>query len=224
VGGSAAEAAPGGGGGTVAAVRIDLSRRHPLVVGTVAAVLALAAAVGAAAAWDLAVGDRGPARPEPDAELRFGPDDAEGSDNPLVADDVRGRAVPDDRWTTFDGEQRSFADYAGTPVVLNFFGSWCVPCIEEMPAFESVHQEVGDEVHFLGIAVRDSVADAQGIVDRTGVTYEVGRDAASRLTAAFGVVNMPSTFLISPEGRIVASHSGALDAGGLRRLIDEHLR
>jgi len=57
-------------GGTVAPMPLDLSRRHPLVVGTVAAVLALAAAVGAAAAWAAVVGDGDAARPEPEAELR----------------------------------------------------------------------------------------------------------------------------------------------------------
>lgn len=212
-----------GSGGTVAPVPLDLSRRHPLVVGTVAAVLALVAAVGAAAAWELATGD-GSERPEPEAELRFRPEDDESGENPLVGADAVGDAVPDDRWVTFEGEQRSFADYEGRPVVLNFFGSWCAPCIEEMPAFESVHQEVGDEVHFLGLAVQDSVQAATDIVERTGVTYEVGRDAAGRLSAAFKVVNMPSTFLVSPEGRIVASHAGALTADELRALIDRHLR
>jgi thiol-disulfide isomerase/thioredoxin len=213
----------GGTGGTVAPVPLDLSRRHPLVVGTVAAVLALAAAVGAAAAWDLATGGDTD-RPEPEAEIRFRAEDDESAANPLVGDDVSGDAVPDDRWVTFGGEQRSFADYEGRPVVLNFFGSWCAPCIEEMPAFESVHQEVGDDVHFLGLAVQDSVQAATDIVERTGVSYEVGRDAAGRLSAAFKVVNMPSTYLISPDGRIVASHAGALSTGELRDLIDRHLR
>lgn len=205
-------------------MRLDLSRRHPLVVGTVAAVLALAAAVGAAAAWQVAVGDDPQRRPEPETEIRFTEEDDESDQNPLVGDDPTGEAVPPDRWVTFEGEQRSFADYAGQPVVLNFFGSWCAPCIEEMPGFEEVHREVGDEVRFLGLAVQDSVEAAAAIVEQTGVTYDVGRDAAGRVSAAFGVVNMPSTFLISPDGRIVSVHPGALDAGELRDLIDRHLR
>jgi len=136
---------------------------------------------------------------------------------------MAGEAAPQDRWSTFDGEQASLADYAGEPVVVNFFGSWCVPCIEEMPAFESVHQELGDRVRLVGLAVNDSVEAAKGIVDRTGVTYDVGRDASGRVFAAFGVVGMPSTFLVSPEGRIVASHPGELSAGELRELIERHL-
>ena len=201
---------------------LDLSRRHPLVVGTVAAVLALAAAIGAAAAWAVVVGDE-PARREAEADIRFTAEDDESDENPLVGDDVTGEQVPDERWSTFTGEQTSLADYAGKPVVLNFFGSWCVPCVEEMPAFESVHQDLGDRVAFVGVAVNDSVEAAQGIVEETGVTYDVGRDAAGRLFAAFGVVNMPSTFLISPEGGILASHPGELSADELRDLIDEHL-
>lgn len=204
-------------------VPLDLSRRHPLVVGTVAAVVALAAAAGAAAAWTVVVGDDEPARPEAEADIRFTAEDDESDENPLVADDVTGEQAPDERWSTFEGEQASLADYAGRPVVLNFFGSWCPPCVEEMPAFQEVHEELGDRVAFVGVAVNDSVEAAQGIVEKTGVTYDVGRDAAGRLFAAFGVVNMPSTFLISPEGGIVASRPGELSADELRDLIDEHL-
>jgi cytochrome c biogenesis protein CcmG, thiol:disulfide interchange protein DsbE len=191
-------------------------------VGTVAAVLALAAAIGAAVAWE-AVANESHARPEPEAELRFTPEDDESGDNPLVASDVTGATAPDVRWSTFDGGQASLADYQGEPVVVNFFGSWCAPCVEEMPAFESVHQELGDRVRFVGLAVNDSVDAAQDLVERTGVTYDVGRDAAGRMFEAFGVVNMPSTFLVSADGRVVASHPGKLTADQLRELVGEHL-
>ena len=209
-------------GGTVGPVPPDLSRRHPLVVGTVAAVLALVAAVGAAVLFQVLTGEDEPVR-DVETEIRFTAEDDESDANPLVGEDRTGDPAPEERWSTFDGEQASLADYQGRAVVVNFFGSWCPPCVEEMPAFEAVHQELGDRVAFVGLAVNDSVGAARGIVEKTGVTYDVGRDASGRVFAAFGVINMPSTFLVSADGEIVSAHPGELTADELRRLVEQHL-
>ena len=191
--------------------------RHPVLLGVFVAVIALGAAVLAAAAW--AAFSDGDEQPQPDEVIEFDEDDAD----PLVGDDPTGDAVPDTVFPTLDGGTARLTDYRGEPVVVNFFGSWCVPCREEMPAFQAVHAELGDRVTFVGLAVNDSERDARAFVESAGVTYDVGRDASGALFESFGVVNMPSTFLVSAGGEVVASHAGALSAGALRDLIDEHL-
>ena len=63
----------------------------------------------------------------------------------------------------FDGTKGTFADYRGTPLVVNFFASWCTPCVREMPDLQQVHSELGSKVAFLGINNQDRAADGQMI-------------------------------------------------------------
>ena len=187
-----------------------------------AAVVALAAAVGAGAVAR-SLQDDEPARPEPEVELTFDAEDDESGEDDLIGGDVAGDPAPDVSFALLEGGTLRLADLQGTPVVVNFFATWCTPCVKEMPAFEQVHQELGDTVTFVGIDVRDSVSGARDLVERTGVTYTIGRDPSGEIFQDFEAVNMPSTFLIAADGTVVASQAGALDADGLRDLVAEHL-
>ena len=139
------------------------------------------------------------------------------------AEDTVGRAAPTTSYETFDGTEASVADYAGTPMVVNFFASWCVPCVREMPDFEEVHQALGDEVAFVGINMQDSVTKGEELVEDTGVTYDIGRDPDGSLLASFGGVAMPTTVLVDADGTIVRVLSGGTTAEELRAAIDEDL-
>lgn len=138
--------------------------------------------------------------------------------------DTVGDPAPTTPYTDFDGAEGSVADYAGTPLVVNFFASWCTPCVVEMPDFEQVHQQLGDDVAFLGINMQDSVTKGEELVEETGVTYDIGRDPDGSLLAEFGGVAMPTTVLVDAEGTIVRIISGATTARELRAAIDEDLR
>ena len=192
-------------------------RHHPLVLGTVAAIIALAAALAVAAV----MAPRGEERRVPEVELRFDGDDQDPAPPPLVGDDPAGQAVPDGNFSMLEGGLGSFADYRGTPLVVNFFASWCPPCVAEMPAFQSVHQELGAEVAFLGVNLRDSVGNATELVAQTGVTYDIARDPAGELANAFGVVAMPSTVFVSAAGVVLDTQAGELSADQLRQRVAE---
>lgn len=135
-----------------------------------------------------------------------------------------GPQVPDLSYETFDGGRASLADLAGEPAVVNFWASWCPPCVAEMPDFERVHLDVADEVRFVGINTQDRLPEAQRLVEETGVTYDLGLDPDGELFREFGVVSMPSTFFVTAEGTIAHRHAGLLTEAQLRELIDEHLR
>ena len=105
-------------------------------------------------------------------------------------------------FTTYDDEVMNFEQFAGKPIVLNFFASWCPGCIAEMPAFELVGQELGDDVQFVGLAVNDRTSDAQRIVAETGVTYFTAHDSEDLVVVYKGAV-MPSTVFISADGQVL---------------------
>jgi thiol-disulfide isomerase/thioredoxin len=122
-----------------------------------------------------------------------------------------------------DGEEIPLAETLEGPTVVNFFASWCPPCIAEMPDFESVFQEVTGEVDFIGLAVQDRTADATRIVEQTGITYRWARDGRGDVASAAEVTQMPATMFIDARGQIVSVHSGALDADELRALLESEL-
>jgi cytochrome c biogenesis protein CcmG, thiol:disulfide interchange protein DsbE len=120
------------------------------------------------------------------------------------------------------GTTSSLGDLRGSPVVVNFFASWCVPCRTEMPAFERVHQDLGDEVTFLGLAVRDRPEDVFATVDDTGVTYRIGRDVDDRVLLAVGALGpLPATALLDADGSVVEVRRGELTESELRDLLAE---
>jgi cytochrome c biogenesis protein CcmG, thiol:disulfide interchange protein DsbE len=134
-----------------------------------------------------------------------------------------GPAVPDRAYETLDGDQGSLADHVGEPMVVNFFASWCPPCVAEMPDLERVHLAVQDEVRFVGLNTQDSSAAAADLVELTGVSYDIGLDPDGELFRDFEVIAMPSTFFVDADGAIVHRHAGLLTETQLRELVDQHL-
>ena len=133
------------------------------------------------------------------------------------------RGFPDVRFDYFDGTEGSLGDFAGTPTVVNFWASWCPPCIVEMPAFEAVHRELRPQVAFLGLNVGDEPAAARRLADRTGVGYPLGEDPAGAIFGAVGGIGMPTTVFVDGDGMIVHMVASRLKAQDLRALIAEHL-
>lgn len=180
-------------------------RRLPLPIVALSTVLALGAAVATYVVLD---GDDPASSP---GTITLTPTDEEPADPDEVT------------FTTFDGETVALASLQGTPVLVNFFASTCVPCITEMPDLEEVHQELGDQVTFLGLALQDRPDDALDLVERTGVTYRTAQDKDASVIAALGGTVLPTTVLLDADGEVVATHNGQLDADDLRDLLADEL-
>ena len=121
-----------------------------------------------------------------------------------------------------DGEAVSTRDYAGQPLVLNFWATWCPPCVEEMPALQEVAETI-DGLAMLGVNIQDDHEQAAALVDELGITYDLAVDDDASLFGAVEGFGMPTTLLVDPEGTIQFRHTGPLDADQLRDLVDEHL-
>jgi len=128
------------------------------------------------------------------------------------------------RLLSFDGRTTTLAARIGErkPAVVNFFSSTCAPCVAEMAAFERVHRSSRD-VTFVGIDVQDGVAAGRKLIKRTGITYEALRDPPGDLLMKIGGVGLPTTVLIDAQGRVVATHTGALTERTLGALIHSKL-
>lgn len=135
-------------------------------------------------------------------------------------DDAVGSEV-DLTFDAFDGSAANFADYAGKPLVINFFARTCPACVSEMPEFEAVFQEFDGDVAFVGISTDPRKEDAQILLDETGVTYDIGWDPNADLFAHFGGFAMPTTVFVTPDGVVHETWSGVLTAADLTDKIEE---
>lgn len=114
-----------------------------------------------------------------------------------------------------DGNEISLADHRGRVVVVNVWGSWCNPCIEEQPDLNEAVEETSDIADYIGLNIRDnSVEDAQSFVRSFEVAYPSVYDPDSKellnFSAVMPVRSPPTTFVLDKEGRIAAAIFGSL--------------
>ena len=105
----------------------------------------------------------------------------------------------------------SLASYAGRPVIVNFFASWCYPCQRETPLLARFYASEHGRVLIIGVDANDQTAAALHFVAKAGVGYPVGFDAfPSRVTTSYGVDALPQTFFLNASHHIVAKVMGAV--------------
>jgi thiol-disulfide isomerase/thioredoxin len=100
------------------------------------------------------------------------------------------------------------ASYKGTPVLVNFWATWCVPCKDEMPLLEAAHKKWGSKVQFVGIDRQDYKPDALAFAAKTHVTYPLASDPNATLDGSYRLRGMPTSVFIDRNGRIVERVTG----------------
>lgn len=117
-----------------------------------------------------------------------------------------------------DGEL-SLEELRGTPVVLNFWASWCGPCKDEAPLLSEASQRLQGEVAFVGVDVRDARSDAIAFAREYDMDYPHVRDEDSKIYSDYGLTGQPETFFISADGEIVEHVAGPIFADDLEFLL-----
>ena len=123
----------------------------------------------------------------------------------------------------FDGNRHELTDFAGQPVVLNFFASWCPTCIAELPDFETVSQNFAGDVQFVGLSVQDAPEASLALLAETGVTFPNGLDTPGDVFTQFGGLGMPTTVFITADGEVANVHTGVLTEDSLTAAIEADL-
>lgn len=111
-----------------------------------------------------------------------------------------------------DGRRHSLADYRGRCVIVNFWATWCVPCVQEMPGLAQLRERlaaVGVEV--LGVNHRENAARIRPFVERLDIGFPVLRDHDGSVAAAWSVRVFPTTFVLDAGHRVAYVAAGELD-------------
>jgi thiol-disulfide isomerase/thioredoxin len=103
-----------------------------------------------------------------------------------------------------DGTALALADYAGSFVFLNFWATWCPPCREEMPSMETLHRELAAEPFtIVAVNVREERETVTSFLTEFGYSFPILLDPAGTIATGYGVRGLPTSYFISPEGRVL---------------------
>ncbi|GAA0306417.1 peroxiredoxin [Gracilibacillus halotolerans] len=128
-----------------------------------------------------------------------------------------GKLAPDFELQTPEGDMVKLSDYRGKPVILNFWATWCPPCIEEMPDLEQFYQE--NDVTVVGVNLTSREMGMQQIIDfkeEHDITFPILLDNANQVSKLYRIVPIPTTYFIDDKGIIRHHIAGQVDLETLK--------
>ena len=137
--------------------------------------------------------------PNAEPEVLTAEDDQSGTDE-----------APDFTLTDLEGNSVSLSDYAGTPVLVNFWATWCPPCRAELPLIQDYQDKYLDEFVVLAVDGGETAEDVQSIVDAQGYTMKFLLDTDFAVAELFQIRGYPTSLFIDAEGVIQKVHIGEL--------------
>lgn len=135
-----------------------------------------------------------------------------------------GDAAPDFALTDFNGKPLRLADYRGKLVLLNFWASWCGPCLEEMPRLSALQRNYGARgLQVIGVSMDDEAAPAKGLLAKRPVDYPVALGDEKLGERYGGILGLPQSFLIDRHGLILARYKGEADISQIEATVRSQL-
>jgi peroxiredoxin len=127
----------------------------------------------------------------------------------------KGMTAPSFRIVTDSGRTITPREFGGRLLVLNFWATWCPPCVSETPALSAMAERLkGEGVVVVGVSVDKNDAAYRAFVQRNRVAFETMRDPEARLSASFGTFKFPETYVITPDGKVVEKYISDQDWTG----------
>lgn len=161
--------------------------------------------------------------PAPPSQTTPEPQPLQESDDPLAIDDETAELlfsmgispfesrIPSENFflPVLDGVEQSLDDYQGKVVFLNFWATWCPPCREEMPAMQSLYDELAPEgLEIVAVNVLEPEDTVREFIEETGFTYPVMLDRQGRVSTRYAVRAFPTTYIIDRESNVIAVRAG----------------
>lgn len=118
------------------------------------------------------------------------------------------------------GNKIALSDYKGKVVVLNFWATWCAPCLRDMPVFENIHKKYSDDVQVLGIAVVSKLKDIPKQANRARISYPILFGSKKIIADYNNFYSIPQTFILNRDGEVVTQIDGSVTARELEKELE----
>jgi cytochrome c biogenesis protein CcmG/thiol:disulfide interchange protein DsbE len=124
----------------------------------------------------------------------------------------KGDTAPVFSVTTESGKKISTSDFGGKLLVLNFWASWCAPCVEEMPSLEQFARGMANSgVVVLGVSIDTNEKSYKRFLQQARPSFETSRDPQADIAANYGTFKWPETYVIDRDGKVVEKYIGPYD-------------
>lgn len=134
-----------------------------------------------------------------------------------------GQMAPDFQTVSLDGDDIILSDLQGKVVLLNFWATWCGPCRIEMPLFERVSSQYGDEFVILAVNAEETPEQIAEFRNQFRLTFPLALDEDGTIQRQYNILNYPTTYILDREGTIAAQHFGTFSPSDLSAMLDDLL-
>lgn len=154
-----------------------------------------------------------------DAEISGDPEDGQPPESTAESTDAGPVAAGDD-YRDFtavlaDGSTFTLSEHEGSVILLNFWATWCGPCVGEMPAFPRLLEKYGDDLTLIAVDLGEDAETVEGFLDRNGYEFPVALDPDGSIGSLYPSDGIPYTVLIDRDGVIALTHLGAVKADAM---------
>jgi peroxiredoxin len=137
----------------------------------------------------------------------------------VVAPEI-GAIAPPFEQPTLSGDTLALFDLRGESVVINFWATWCPPCIVEMPALQELHDETG--VRIIGVNMGEERDIVAAWVAENGITFDIVLDPQGQVSQTYRLRGQPSTYVVAPDGIITHIFYGTVAMAALQDALATH--
>ena len=132
-----------------------------------------------------------------------------------------GALGPDFELETLSGENIRLSDLQGKPVLINFWATWCAPCVLEMPNFQKYYEDYPGAFEVLAVNAFESHDTVADFVEDARVTFPILFDPESKVHSVYRIPGYPTSYVIDRDGVVRFKHIGLMDEGALERYLTE---
>ena len=125
---------------------------------------------------------------------------------------AEGDAYRDFTVSLADGGEFTLSDHEGKVILLNFWATWCGPCVGEMPAFEQLQETYGEDLVLLAVNSGEDEGTVKAFLEENGYTFPVALDPRYEIALLYPSDSIPYTVIIGADGKVAAIQLGAADA------------